>query len=181
MSTTDSEDPETEIQVLHSPHVEPAQNYGESPTPPPLLLQEKERGEQEDNEIAVEEDCIFPFIDLETAGNADEDWEIFNVLCGVVSTRRWRGKVSLPSMLFLILSSLNFVHFKRQQIIIKNLSNRCQNGFNIFAIHFRLKLLFLFLIYVNSPVTITNRRLFTYPLAILNIFTLDSFTLFSPD
>lgn len=67
MSTTDSEDPETEI-YFPPPEVEPAQIS--------------------DPEINQELDCIFPFIDLETAGNGQDDWEVFNVLCGVTNTNQ---------------------------------------------------------------------------------------------
>lgn len=81
MSTTDSEDPETEIRVIPTPDNEPAPNYSE--------LQQQIATQEEEEEIIDPEimDCIFPFIDLETAGNGQEDWEIFNILCGVTSNR----------------------------------------------------------------------------------------------
>lgn len=89
MSTTDSEDPETEIEVSNiglsvqtQLHVEPAQNVHESsPYEEQLKIQEVE--DVNFNIELAEKLCIFPFIDLETAGNGLEDWEIFNVLCGV--------------------------------------------------------------------------------------------------
>lgn len=68
MSTTES-DPDTEI-YLAPAEVEPAQISDSQLYP----------------EINPELDCIFPFIDLETAGNGQDDWEIFNVLCGLTKS-----------------------------------------------------------------------------------------------
>lgn len=100
MSTTDSEDPETEIHVVDkrnrvqsvpSPSEqlldnEPAQIYSE-------MRHVTKEEEELDRIIDSEEDTIFPFIDLETAGNGQEDWEIFNILCGM-STNRSKSHVS---------------------------------------------------------------------------------------
>lgn len=82
MSTTDSEDLETEIRVIPPADNEPVQNYSE-------MQQQIAKQDEEEEEITGPEmmDCIFPFIDLETAGNGHEDWEIFNILCGVPTNR----------------------------------------------------------------------------------------------
>lgn len=97
MSTTDSEDPETEIEVNNigfsvqtMTHVEPAQNVHQSSS-----YQEQEKIQEENEDVNFNIDsldnlCIFPFIDVESAGNGPEDWEIFNVLCGVMT-----GKVKV--------------------------------------------------------------------------------------
>lgn len=95
MSTTDSEDPDTEVEVpgnmfarpqSQSPapeHIEPAQVYSDMLRPAP-------EENQEDGVCNIDSDkfCIFPYIDLETAGNGLEDWEVFNVLCGINASRK---------------------------------------------------------------------------------------------
>ena len=114
MSTTDSEDLETEIHVVKKAtpkppteeevvvaskteaaaalpvgNNEPAQKSSEIN----WLEEEEHYGKDSNNkEAAVDKDCIFPFIDLETAGNGHEDWEIFNILCGVSGGSRPRSR-----------------------------------------------------------------------------------------
>lgn len=94
MSTTDSDDPETEIHVVNAEtpqrqtQIEPARNYDG------LGALDAEEVVDYMIESDVDKDCIFPFIDLETAGNGIEDWEIFNIICGVEANNRATGKVS---------------------------------------------------------------------------------------
>lgn len=105
MSTTDSEDPDTEIHVpsatievlsaryktTSSERIEPAQirdGYGAD-----VKIEEGDEEVTEEDPRNDYEDCIFPFIDLETAGNAEEDWEIFNILCDVEKGTKSEGHI----------------------------------------------------------------------------------------
>lgn len=105
MSTTDSEDPDTEILVEtktnrtttattnQKAHIEPAQIYSQGLLLHTTTTTSEENEKEQDLHIdSSDRDCIFPFIDLDTAGNGVEDWEIFNILCGVLDHPK--GKVS---------------------------------------------------------------------------------------
>lgn len=96
-STSDSEDPETEIHVTLEPQQKPAQNCSklQSTKVEKEIVEEKEDKEEKvvvlEEYIDLESECIFPFIDLTTAGNEPEDWEIFNILCGVPENNKIRN------------------------------------------------------------------------------------------